>query len=116
MLQQIREYFIPTAHAVTTSSFSNLFNPTNNGNGSVQGAWSLVVTIINIFLLIVGAIAFIYLVIYGLKYVTSGGDAAKATEARNGIVNAIIGIIVITLAFFIIRMATSFATNPAVPS
>jgi len=79
--------------------------------GSVTEAQKLLANIINAFLIIVFIVAFIYLVLYGVKYITSGGDAAKATEARNGIINAIIGIVVITLAFFIIKFAVGFGTS-----
>ncbi len=66
---------------------------------------SLVGTILYWVLAIVALIAFIYLIMSGIKYITSGGDAAKATEARNGIINAIIGIIVIVLAYVILNFA-----------
>jgi len=76
-------------------------------SGDVNKVKSIVITILDYFLVAAFIIAFVYLVLYGIKYITSGGDAAKATEARNGIINAIIGIVVISLTFFII----SFATN-----
>lgn len=53
----------------------------------------------------IALIAFIYLIINGVKYITAGGDAAKATEARNGILNAVIGVVIVLVAFIILRFA-----------
>lgn len=57
------------------------------------------------------AIAIIYLIVSGIKYMTAGGDAEKQITARKGIVNSIIGIIIIVGALFIIALAQSFLTG-----
>ncbi len=62
-------------------------------------------------LAIIALIAFIYLIINGVKYITAGGDAAKATEARTGILNAIIGVVVVLIAFVILRFAAGLGAN-----
>jgi hypothetical protein len=66
---------------------------------------SLIGRIMGWVLVVVALVAFIYLVVNGVKYITAGGDAAKATEARTGILNAIIGLIVVILAYVILRFA-----------
>ncbi len=43
----------------------------------------------------------IYLIVAGIQYITSGGNATKAMVARTAIINAIIGIILVILAFSI---------------
>lgn len=53
-------------------------------------------------LLIAGALAVIYLIYGGILYITAGGDAEKATKGRTALINAIIGIIIIALAFAIV--------------
>jgi len=65
----------------------------------------LVDNIITLILYAAGALAVIYLLYSGILYITAGGDDAKATKARTGIVNAVIGIIVIVLAFVIEKAA-----------
>lgn len=96
---------VGTAHAQTVApstfninSFSNLFAIPTNGTLS-----SVIQFAINVIIFVAGFLAFIYLVISGFQYITAGGDAEKATKARTGILNAIIGIIVIALAYIIIR-------------
>lgn len=62
----------------------------------------LFTTIIDILLWVVGIIAVIYLIWAGISYITAGGDDAKATKARQSIINAVIGIVVVLLAFVIV--------------
>ena len=59
--------------------------------------------VINIFSLIVGVIAVIMIIIGGLKYITSGGDSGNITGAKNTILYAIIGLVVVALAQIIVR-------------
>jgi len=49
-------------------------------------------------------IAVIILILGGIRYLTSGGDAEKAGSAKGMIVNAIIGIIIILAAAFLLAL------------
>ena len=62
-------------------------------------------------LLLVAIVAVLFLVFYGFQYITAGGDPEKAKKARAGIINAIIGIIVVSLAFTIVHFAIN-ASSP----
>jgi hypothetical protein len=62
---------------------------------------------LNLVLLFAGIIAVFYVMYSGFQYLTAGGDGEKVKKARAGIVNAVIGIIVIVSAFLIIRVAVS---------
>jgi hypothetical protein len=70
-------------------------------------ATNLTGSIIEIVLYVVGFVALLYLIWSGFKYITAGGDAKKATDARAGIINAIIGLIIVVGAFFFIRIGLS---------
>jgi hypothetical protein len=59
--------------------------------------------VINIFSLIVGVIAVIMIIIGGLKYITSGGDSGNVSGAKNTIIYAVVGLVVVALAQFIVR-------------
>ncbi|MBR3248613.1 hypothetical protein IKF89_01110 [Candidatus Saccharibacteria bacterium] len=63
--------------------------------------------ITNTILYIVGIIAVIMLIIGGIKYVISGGDAKKVTDAKNTVLYAIIGLVVCFLAFAIVNFVIS---------
>ena len=67
------------------------------------GDGGLVTNITNIMLFIVGALAVIMIIWGGLRYATSGGNAANVTAAKNTIVYAIIGLIIAFLAFAVVN-------------
>ena len=54
-------------------------------------------------LLIVGFISVIMLVYGGLRYILSGGDSKKVTDAKNTVLYAIIGLIISLLSYAIIK-------------
>ena len=58
--------------------------------------------IINILLFIIGIIAVIVIVVSGIQYATSGGNADQASRAKNGIIFAVVGIIVAVMAYAIV--------------
>ena len=64
---------------------------------------------------VVGIIAVIMLFIGGLKYITSTGDAAKVTSAKDTILYAIIGLVVVAFAQLIVRFTLKTAQTPLPP-
>ncbi len=67
--------------------------------------------IINIFSLIVGVVSVIMIIIGGLKYITSGGDSGNITGAKNTILYAIIGLVVVALAQVVVKFVLAKATS-----
>lgn len=61
--------------------------------------------VVNIVLLIAGVLAILYLIWSGIQYITSAGNPERAKTARQGIINAVIGIVVIVAAYFLVRLA-----------
>lgn len=59
--------------------------------------------ITNTILYVVGIIAVIMLIIGGVKYVLSGGDSKKVTDAKNTVLYAIIGLVISFLAYAIVN-------------
>jgi hypothetical protein len=63
---------------------------------------------------VAGIMAFIYLVYSGILYLTAAGNPDAAKKGQQGIINAIIGVIVIILAYVILRslsVTVSTSTN-----
>ena len=54
--------------------------------------------VVQILAYITGVAAVIVIVISGLRYITSGGDSAGVQNAKNGIIYAVIGLIVALFA------------------
>lgn len=71
----------------------------------------IVKLIINIFSWIVGIIAVIMIIVGGLKYITSGGDSGNVTGAKNTILYAVVGLVVVALAQFIVRFVLDKVTS-----
>jgi hypothetical protein len=60
-------------------------------------------TAISILSIVVGIAAVIVIIISGMKYVTSGGDASSVSSAKKGIIYALIGIAIAASAQMIIH-------------
>ena len=63
--------------------------------------------ITNTVLFAVGIISVVMLIIGGLRYVISGGDSKKVTDAKNTIMYAIIGLIIAILSYAIVNFVIS---------
>lgn len=66
-----------------------------------------IVNIINVFLLLAGLVAAIVLIIGGVQYITSRGDEDATEKAKNTILYAVIGLIVIGLSAAIVNFVIS---------
>ncbi len=73
---------------------------TDAGAKNVDG---LIKDVINFFSAFVGIIAVIMIVYGGFKYITSGGDSGNITGAKNTIIYAIIGLVIVAMAQFIVQ-------------
>lgn len=67
----------------------------------------IMITIINILLAVAGLIAVIFLIVGGFRYITAGGNEEASEAAKKTITNAIIGIVIIILAFVIVRVISN---------
>ena len=77
------------------------------------GADGVFTQISNTILYVVGVISVIMLVWGGLRYILSGGDNKKVTDAKNTILYAIIGLIIAVLAFAIVNFVLNAIGGPA---
>ena len=67
--------------------------------------------ITNTVLYIVGAISVLMLIWGGLRYIISGGDSKKITDAKNTILYALLGLIIAFFAYAIVNFVLN-AINP----
>lgn len=87
---------------------NNAISPTAAGTTTTIPA--LVNKIMPTLGLIAGAIAVIFLIYSGILYLTAAGNEANAKKGQQGIINAIIGIVIIGAAYTIISLSTSLLT------
>ena len=71
----------------------------------------LIADVINIFSVIVGIVAVIMIIYGGFRYITSGGDSSKVTDSKNTILYAIIGLVIVAFAQFIVKFVLAKATG-----
>jgi hypothetical protein len=64
---------------------------------------------IGIFQAIIGVISLFVIILSGLNYVTAGGDAGKVKTARERIIYAVIGLIIVGVAQIIVQFALNRA-------
>lgn len=66
-----------------------------------------IATVINILSFIIGVAAVIMIIIGGFKYVTANGDSGNVNSAKDTILYAIVGLVVVALAQFIVKFVLS---------
>jgi hypothetical protein len=82
----------------------------NSTSGSVtSGIKNLAGKVVNIFSIIVGVISIIMIIYGGFRYITSGGDSGKVGNAKNTLIYAIIGLVIVALAQLIVHYVLSEA-------
>lgn len=84
----------PTCGSRTTT------NPLTGSNG-------LLMRITFIIAVIAGFTAILVIIIAGSRYITAGGDSKKATDARNALIGALVGLAIISFASLIILFIIS---------
>lgn len=89
-----------------------------NAKGSAQDvAAKPISSLINTLSIIIGAVAVVMIIYGGLRFVTSSGDADGTKAARNTIVYACIGLLIVLLAqtivYFVFNKANDLQKAPA---
>ena len=81
-----------------------------NPNDSLKNIASKIVNLLSV---IVGIVSVIMIIYGGFKYITSGGDSGNVSGAKNTLVYAIVGLIIVALAQFIVHyvLSTAASTN-----
>ena len=111
-----------TTHASTTADPKNNLcmgsNLTNNSStcdaitkNAGNGVNNMVATIINIFSWIVGVVCVIMIIYGGFRYVTAGGDSGRVGDAKNTILYAIVGLVIVALAQVIVKFVLQKVTS-----
>lgn len=84
------------------SYFAQILDKGQTGLPQVDTQNSLA-TILTITFTIIGAMALLFMVIAGFRYITSSGDPAKVASAKNQIVYTAIGLIIAASAAAIVN-------------
>ncbi len=71
------------------------------GNGPSVG--SLIATIVRLLAWVAGILGVVMMIIGSMRYITSGGDSNKVSNAKNTIMYALIGLAIAALSFVLVR-------------
>jgi len=67
--------------------------------------------ILNVISIIVGVVAVVMIIVGGFRYVVSGGDANATKSARDTVIYAVIGLIIVAIAQAIVQFVLSDTTK-----
>lgn len=73
---------------------------TVDGDSDLVGS---ITTILNAVIAILGIVCVVFIILGGITYMTSAGDAGKVKKGRDTILYGIIGLIICVLAFAIVN-------------
>ena len=75
----------------------------NNQPDKLEGQEGIFKKVTDVLLFLAGAVAVIVLIIGGIRYVISSGDSGQVQSAKNTILYAVIGLIVVIMAYAIVN-------------
>jgi hypothetical protein len=80
----------------------------NSGNSgcstsATRTVGGILTTVIDIFSIVVGAVSVIMIVIGGFRYIISGGESSNVSGAKNTIIFAIVGLVIVVLAQILVQ-------------
>lgn len=81
----------------------------SNQNGS--GLAKVAQTIVNVLSFIVGLVAVVMLIYGGFRYITSGGESQAVGNAKNTIIYAIVGLLLVVFAQVIVHFVLNTASS-----
>jgi hypothetical protein len=88
---------------VTSATGGTATCDTSQSTGVTSGIERIAKDAVDIFSIIVGVAAVIMIIYGGFRYITSGGDSGKVGNAKNTLVYAIVGLVIVALAQLIVH-------------
>lgn len=83
-------------------------NIRNPGNIKILDVGLLISAVVGTLLILAALIAFLYLILGGIQWITSGGDKSAMETARNKITHAIVGLVIVGAAWAVMLLVQRF--------
>jgi len=100
-IASVLTYAVPAAAFAQTEVVPGTIRPINNAVNVVRG-------IIQFILVAAFVAAFVFLLIGGIRWILAGGDEKAVAGARGTITAALIGLVIVLVAYAIIRLVEIF--------
>ena len=97
---------VASAQLISEGDVPSSIAGATGGEGSFR---SLILNVVNFFLLFIGLIAVIMIIYCGVTYVTAAGNQESIDKAKKIIMYAIVGIIIVLISFALVRTVISGA-------
>ncbi len=81
------------------------------GTGEGQEIKSTIEDAINILSSVVGVVAVIMIIVGGIKYITASGDPGSIKSARNTVIYAIVGLLIVAVSQTIVKYVVANVVN-----
>lgn len=82
--------------------------PQPSGQVKITEIGQLISALVGTLLIVSALLAFMYLILGGIQWITSGGDKAGMETARNKVTHAIVGLIIVGAAWAIMVLVQNF--------
>lgn len=109
---------LPSIAAVTASADTPICPPTASGNGNkcelpeTQANNDTVQNVLRILFGVIGSFALLNITLSGFKYISSAGDPQKTSEAKNGIIFSLVGLMLAIAAEAIVAFVIHNIKTP----
>jgi len=77
-------------------------------NVKINNIGQLLSAVVGLLLILAALLAFFFLILGGIQWITSGGDKAGMEAARNKITHAIVGLIIVGAAWAVMILVQNF--------
>lgn len=102
---------LPNGSSGSGSSGSNIDACDSSSGSNTNALTSLAKKVITWFSILVGA-ASVFMIIYGgFRYITSGGESGRVGAAKNSLLYAIVGLVIVALAQVIVHFVLNQASQ-----
>jgi hypothetical protein len=110
VLSRLNKTLILTSAAILSQPLSAVYAMGGNNNDfqietpdeAITNIPALIGFAVQLLFIVAGLVAFVYLMLGGIKWITSGGDKGQVEAARNQIIQALIGLVVVFVAWGLI--------------
>ena len=95
----------------TLAELTNPVLPSTLGSSPATGTGivgKLITNVVGLFFIFAFFLAFLYLIMGGIQWITGGGDKSQLEQARNKITNALIGLVIVAAAYAVFTLVGQF--------
>lgn len=103
----VSQFICPNGKTANGTSYNDACKSNGGVAGQQDDLMGVLNVVINVVLGVIGFIAVAMIIMGGISFTTSQGDAAKTTKARNTILYGVVGLVVALLAFAIVNFVLS---------